>query len=222
MSSSWVYVVTDIEVDGPHPGPNSMRSFASVAITADGVECGRFERVLEPLPGAAPNPDTYAWFQTEPEAWAACTMDPRPVGVVMGEFVAWLHGLPAPRVFAASPLGFDGTWMDYYLRRFTAYGLAQGPYEQDRVFHRPGLCIASCASGILGITPGEFDAQSLPAALLGDVPHTHRAIDDALGYAHLLVNLMAMSARTRGTASAPGSGAGVGAGLVDGVHPSQG
>jgi hypothetical protein len=22
----WTYVVTDIETDGPHPGPNSMRS----------------------------------------------------------------------------------------------------------------------------------------------------------------------------------------------------
>lgn len=51
----WVYVVTDIEVDGPWPGPNSMRSFASVAVTLDGTEHGRFEAVLEELPGAAPN-----------------------------------------------------------------------------------------------------------------------------------------------------------------------
>ena len=32
----WTYVVTDIEVDGAWPGPNSMRSFASVAIDAEG------------------------------------------------------------------------------------------------------------------------------------------------------------------------------------------
>lgn len=67
----WTYVVTDIETDGPWPGPNSMRAFASVAATAEGIELSRFEAVLEPLPGAAPNPDTYAWFQTVPEAWAA-------------------------------------------------------------------------------------------------------------------------------------------------------
>jgi hypothetical protein len=46
----WVYVVTDIEVDGPWPGPNSLRSFASVAVTASGEERGTFEAVLAPLP----------------------------------------------------------------------------------------------------------------------------------------------------------------------------
>jgi hypothetical protein len=194
-SQPWVHVVTDIEVDGPHPGPNSMRSFASVAVTADGVEHGRFEAVLEPLPGAAPNPDTYAWFQSEPEAWAACTSDPQPVADVMRDYVGWLHALPAPRLFTACPLGFDGTWIDYYLRRFTRYALAQGPYETDRVFHHPGLCLASFAAAATGTAPGSFHPRQLSPALLGDVPHTHRAIDDALGYANLLVNLLA--GRTR-------------------------
>jgi hypothetical protein len=187
----WVYVVTDIEVDGPHPGPNSMRSFASVAVTEDGEEHGRFQAVLEALPGAAPNPDTLAWFHSEPEAWAACTSDPRPVTTVLHEYVEWLHRLPAPRALAACPLGFDGTWMDYYLRRFTGYGLAQGPYESDRLFHGPGLCLASYASAATGTSPGEFHPSQLEPSLLGDVPHTHRAIDDALGYANLLVNLLA-------------------------------
>ncbi len=192
----WTYVVTDIEVDGPHPGPNSMRSFASVAVTADGVERGRFEAVLRELPGAAPNADTYEWFQGEPEAWLACTTDPRPVAEVMSDYVGWLLNLPAPRTFAACPLGFDGTWIDHYLRRFTGYGLAQGPYEDDRVFHGPGVCIASFAAALTQTPPGEFHPSQLPASLLGDVPHTHRAIDDALGYANLLVNLLAGRACT--------------------------
>lgn len=187
----WVYVVTDIEMDGPHPGPNSMRSFASVAVTADGREHGRFEAVLEPLPGAAPNPDTFAWFQTQPEAWSASTNAPRAVADVMDDFVRWLRQLPEPRMFAACPLGLDGTWIDYYLRRFTRYGLAQGPYESDRVFHRAGLCIASFAAAVTRTSPGEFDPRQLDQSLLGDVPHTHRAIDDARGYANLLVNLFA-------------------------------
>lgn len=191
QDSAWTYVVTDVELDGPHPGPNSMRSFASVAVSADGTEHGRFEAVLEPLPGAAPNPDTYEWFRTQPQAWAACTSDPRPVDEVMRSYIRWLHDLPAPRMLAAAPLGLDGTWMDYYLRRYTSYGLAQGPYEEDRVFHRPGLCIASFAAAITGTPPGQFHPQQLSPALLGDVPHTHRAIDDALGYANLLVNLLA-------------------------------
>ena len=51
-----VYVVTDIEVDGFTPGPHSMLSFASVAVTAAGEQVGEFEAVLEPLPGAPARP----------------------------------------------------------------------------------------------------------------------------------------------------------------------
>ncbi|GAA3277373.1 hypothetical protein Dvina_31800 [Dactylosporangium vinaceum] len=182
----WIYVVTDIEVDGPWPGPNSMRSFASVAVTAEGEERGTFEAVLEQLPGAAPNPDTFAWFQTQPGAWAAATTDPEPVDRVMARFVEWVRRLPAPRMFAASPIAFDGTWMDFYLRRFTRYGLVQGPYERDVLFDGPGLCLRSYAAAVTGRPVAEASPRHLPAAWLGDIPHTHRAIDDARGYAHLL------------------------------------
>jgi hypothetical protein len=185
-TDDWTYVVTDIEVDGPWPGANSMRSFASVAVTATGAEVGAFEAVLEPLAGAAPNPDTYAWFQTQPEAWAAATTDPRPVEQVMADYVAWVRGLPAPRTFAAHPLAFDGGWIDYYLRRFTRYGVVQGPYETDRIFDDAGLCLRSYAAAVTGRPVADVSPASLPAEWLGDIAHTHRAIDDARGYAHLL------------------------------------
>ena len=182
----WTYVVTDIEVDGAWPGANSMRSFASVAVNASGVEHGVFEAVLEPLPGAAPNPDTYAWFQTQPEAWAAATTDPDPIDEVMTRFVAWVRGLPGPRMFAASPIAFDGGWIDFYLRRFTRYGLVQGPYETDVLFNGPGLCLRSYAAAVTGRPVADVSPQTLPSEWFGDIAHTHRAIDDARGYAHLL------------------------------------
>ncbi|WP_193105033.1 hypothetical protein [Brachybacterium sp. FME24] len=189
-SPEWTFIVTDIEVDGPHRGANSMRSFASVAVSANGAEHGQFEAVLEPLPGAAPNADTYAWFQTQPDAWAACTTDPRPVPDVMRDYTQWLHTLPQPRMFAACPLAFDGPWIDYYLRRFTNYGITQGRDETDKIFHSPGLCLSSYASAVTGIPPWNFQPADLPSWMLGDVPHTHCAIDDAIGYANLLVNLL--------------------------------
>jgi len=188
-TDEWVYIVTDIEVDGPWPGANSMRSFASVAVSLDGTEHGRFEAVLDELPGAAPNEHTLSWFQTVPEAWAAATTDPEPVADVMSRYVDWVKGLPHPRAFAASPLSFDGGWVDYYLRRFTRYGLHQGPYEDDRLFDGPGLCIRSYAAAVTGRPAAELSAPNLPGEWLGDVEHTHRAIDDALGFAHLLVTL---------------------------------
>ena len=189
----WTYVVTDIETDGPRPGPNSMRSFASVAMGADGTERGRFEAVLEALPGAQPNPETVAWFRTVPEAWAAATTDPEPIPAVMARYVEWLAGLPEPRAFAASPLAFDALFVDHYLQRFTRYTLTPGPYERDRVFHGPGLCLRSYAAAVTGRPPAECGAGDLPSAWFGEVPHTHRAIDDALGYANLLVSLFAMA-----------------------------
>ncbi|XVV09305.1 hypothetical protein ACQP2X_31230 [Actinoplanes sp. CA-131856] len=191
-----IYVVTDIEADGPWPGPNSMRSFASVAVTGDGEELGVFETVLEPLPGSAPNPDTYAWFQTQPEAWAAATENPQPPAAEMARFATWVKALPGPCVFTACPIAFDGMWIDYYLRRFTTYGVVQGPYEKDVLFEvRPGLCLRTYTAAVTGRPITEVAPRHLPPEWLGNIEHTHRAIDDARGYAHLLGVLLAMSSR---------------------------
>lgn len=182
-------MVTDVELDGPRPGVHSMRSFASVAVSADGVEHGRFEAVLEPLPGTSPDPDTMAWFATQPDAWEAATRDPEPVARVMERYVAWLRELPSPRMFAAFPLALDGIWMDHYLRRFTHYGIRQGHHETDRLFVGPGLCLRSYAAAVTGTSAGIVDVDTLPSEWFGDVEHTHRAIDDSVGYANLLVEL---------------------------------
>lgn len=195
VSEMPIYVVTDIEVDGPWPGPNSMRSFASVAVCpgqSEGASGSRdtFEAVLEPLPGSAPSPDTMAWFARQPaEVWEAATRDPRPVPDVLADWVTWIRRQPGPVVFVASPVAFDGGWIDHYLRRFTRYGLQQGPYEPDRLF-AGAFCLHSYAAGVTGAVPGAFTVHDLPAEWFGDVPHTHRAVDDALGYANLLLSLL--------------------------------
>ena len=119
----WIYVVTDIEVDGPWPGANSMRSFASVAVKTDGVEIDRFEAVLEPLPGAAqPNADTHA--SVPDRSRGVDSSDEQPGTDPGGDRRLRRRGLkslPEPRMFAASPIAFDGGWVDYYLRRFTTF-----------------------------------------------------------------------------------------------------
>lgn len=185
-----VYIVTDIECDGPTPGRNSMISFASVAVTAAGVERGVFEAVLEPLPGAERDPDVHAWWQTQPEAWIAATTDPEPADKVMTDYADWIRAFDVGRVFTAFPLAFDGLWIDFYLRRFTSYGLVEGHYAEDRLFDGSGLCLRSFASAIVGRPTWECEPWSFPSKWLGDHEHTHRAIDDAKGYASLLVTLM--------------------------------
>jgi hypothetical protein len=61
-----------------------------------------------------------------------------------------VKSLPGEKTFAASPLAFDGLWIDYYLRRFARYGILQGPYEDDRLFDGTGLCIRSYAAAVTG------------------------------------------------------------------------
>lgn len=205
VGDGWIYVVTDVELDGPWPGVNSMRSFASVAISLDGTEHGRFEAVLEPLPGTAPDAKTLEWFQTQPGAWAAATTDPEPVPDVMARYVDWLMALPWPRTFAAFPMSPDGPWIDYYLRRFTLYGVRQGHHETDLVFTGGGLCIQSYAAAVTGLQVAQVQPDTLPSAWLGDIQHTHKAIDDTLGYASLLVELAGqVRAATSGTAGTSG------------------
>lgn len=199
-----VYIVTDIEADGPAPGRNSMLAFASVAVTADGKERGAFQAVLEALPGAASDPDTRAWFLTQPQAWAAATCDPRPPAAVMADYVAWVRGFPGGRVFAAYPLAFDGAWIDHYLRRFTPHALVEGHYARDRLFDGSALCLKSYAAAVTGRPPWDCAPRDLPPEWFGGHAHTHRAIDDARGYGHLLGVLMKRSADPEGRASSRG------------------
>ena len=58
-----IYISTDIETDGPIPGPNSMLSFASAAFMPDKTMIGTFSANLHVLPGAAGDPKTMAWWK---------------------------------------------------------------------------------------------------------------------------------------------------------------
>lgn len=190
MPADPIYVVTDIEADGMVVGENSMLAFASVAIGADAAEHGSFEAVLQPLPDRAPSADTMAWFATIPAAWAAATHDPQPPAQVMQRFVDWVRGLPGAPIFAAHPVAFDGGWIGHYLHRFTDDRLIQHPNRPDRLFHET-LCIRSLAAGRLRWPVTRCNYDSYPADWLGNHAHTHRAIDDARGYACLLARLLA-------------------------------
>ena len=200
-----LYVVVDIETDGPNPGSHSMLSFGAVACRAAGSQPGRgpeasadrFTVNLLPLPGAGSEPRTMAWWATEPEAWAAATRDALPAAEAMARFVDWLRGLPEIPVFAAHPVAFDGFWIDWYLRRFTGHRLFKGPYDGERLFQDAALDIPSLAVGVLGMEPAQAITKPYPEAWFGGHAHTHCALDDARGYAALLQQLLARRAQGR-------------------------
>jgi len=62
-----IYVSTDVETDGPIPGPNSMLSFGSAAYLADKTLVSTFSANLQLLPGASGDPKTMEWWKTQPK-----------------------------------------------------------------------------------------------------------------------------------------------------------
>src|SRR4051795_8245757 len=82
------YVSTDVETDGPIPGPHSMLSFASAAFLADKTPVGTFAANLRLLPGAAGDPRTMEWWRQNPRAWDASRQDPRDPAAAMRDYLA--------------------------------------------------------------------------------------------------------------------------------------
>lgn len=189
MAGPAVFVVTDIETDGPDPGANSMLSFASVARGEAGEDLGQFTINLVPLEGAGADAETLRWWRAQPEAWAEATRDPVGPQEAISSYCAWVRRLPGRPVFVAHPLVFDGLWIDWYLQRFAGLRLFQGPWTRELLFHGTGLDLPSLVSGALGWDYLDCRLENYPAEWLGGHAHSHRAIDDALGYAHLLVEL---------------------------------
>jgi len=183
-----VYVSTDIEADGPIPGPHSMLSFASVAFRPDKTELGNFSANLVTLPGAEGDPKTMDWWRGQPDAWAACRADPREPAVVMPEYVAWLKALPGKPVFVAYPAAYDFLFVYWYLIRFAG----------ESPFSHSALDIKTFAMAVLGTEYRASVKRNLPRDWFDDLPHTHVALDDARGQGVLFCNMLAARRRQLG------------------------
>jgi hypothetical protein len=177
-----VYVSTDIETDGPSPGHYSMLSLASVAFRLDKSIIGTFERNLELLPGARQCPRTMEFWKTQPEAWAACRTNLVAPNDAMRDYSHWLGSLPAKPVLVAHPVGFDFTFVHWYLHEFTG----------GSPFWPAGLDMASYAMAVMRRPFTESHRPYMPKEWIDpDLPHTHKALDDALGHAMVFCNMVA-------------------------------
>ena len=179
---SEIYISTDIEADGPIPGPHSMLSLASAAYRADKTVVSTFTLNLDVLPGAAPDPKTQTWWQQFPEAWAACRRDTVPPEIAMRRYLDWLGTLAGRPVFVGWPASWDFMWVYWYLIRFTG----------ERPFRENALDVRSYA---MGMRKGEFRHTTrsyLPRRWFDEgLPHTHVALDDALEQGALFCNMLA-------------------------------
>ena len=184
-----IYVSTDVETDGPIPGPNSMLSFASAAYRADKTLVGTFEANLALLPGAVGDPKTMEWWRTQPKAWEACRTNLREPAVAMPEYVAWIKTLPGKPVFVGYPAGFDFLFVYWYLIRFAG----------ESPFSFSALDIKSYAMALLGAGYRDSTKRNMPKSWFDEMPHTHVALDDALEQGALFCNMLADRSRRLGS-----------------------
>jgi hypothetical protein len=175
-----IYVSTDVETDGPIPGPNSMLSFGSAVYLADKTLLSTFSANLETLPGASGDPKTLAWWKTQPEAWEACRESPLPPEVAMKQYISWLKELPGKPVFVAYPAGFDFTFIYWYLIRFTG----------ESPFSHSALDMKTYAMAKLRLPFRESTKRNMPKSWFDDLPHTHKALDDAIEQGALFCNML--------------------------------
>jgi hypothetical protein len=99
----------------------------------------------------------------------------------MPEYVAWLKSLPGNPVFVAYPAAYDFLFVYWYLIRFAG----------ESPFSHSALDIKTYAMALLGKGYRDCVKRSMPAKWFDDIPHTHVALDDALGQGALLCNMLA-------------------------------
>lgn len=188
------FVVTDIETDGHSPLRNSMLSFASVAVGYDNTRFGEFEAVLACRPDRQPDDRTMEWWKGFPNAYAAATANPQDPKTEMHRFADWVENLPGFKVFCAAPIMFDGPWMDHYLDFYAETRALGGPYAGRQLFRGGGVCLYTMAGTMRGQDYLNWGMQRAPAEWYGHIEHTHKAIDDARGFANVLVKLFELNA----------------------------
>jgi hypothetical protein len=179
-----VYISIDVETDGPIPGRNSMLALGAAAFSEEGELLGTFTANLEALPEATPDPETMAWWETQPAAWSAHRKDLQSPTEGMKNFVAWVRSActlenSVDAVCIAYPAGFDFTFVYWYLRIF----VGTSPFSFSC------LDIKSYASGVLGIPYRRISKKTLSAFIPKDNPHTHIASEDAVEQGMMFLNI---------------------------------
>ena len=175
-----LYISTDVEADGPIPGANSMLSFGSAVYTKDKELITTFEANLELLEGASSDIKTMKWWETQPEAWAASRLNLEPPSEAMKRYLSWLKQLDGKLVFVGYPVAYDFMFVYWYLMKFTG----------ESPFSHSALDIKTLAMVGLQKPYRQSTKRNMPARWFDDLPHTHKALDDAIEQGAMLCNIL--------------------------------
>lgn len=182
---SEIYISTDIESDGPIPGPNSMLSFASAAFVNSKL-VNTFSANLKQLPDAEMDQRTKEEFwDKNPEAWEACRLDMQDPERAITAYVDWLKGLEQKHngkvVFVGYPAGYDFTFVYWYLMKFGGYS----PFSFSCIDMKT-LAMALMKKPFRQCTKRRMPKHWFDKSL----KHTHVALDDAIEQGVMFCNMM--------------------------------
>jgi hypothetical protein len=188
-----IYLSTDVEADGPIPGPHSMLSFASAAYRANKELVATFSANLELLDGAAPHPETARWW-ARPENAAAYAKTRESLEAperALARYAAWVEetakAARARPVFVAYPAGYDFLFVYWYLMKF----VGKSPFSHSC------LDIKTYAMALLKCDYRDAVKKNMPKRWFDPLPHTHVALDDAIEQGALFCNMLRSNAGER-------------------------
>lgn len=187
------YFSADVETDGPIPGPYSMLSFALVyAGSFDGERFVRptnykekFYVELKPISDEF-EIEALAVNGLDRDRLIRQGTDPAEAMGQAGEWVRKVAGSAQP-VLVAYPLSFDWTWLYWYFLRFNKGG---SPFDYSKCFD---IKTAFAVKAHVGIA--DAGRNRVDDFLQSHHPHTHNAIDDAIGQAELFANIFEWEGR---------------------------
>lgn len=175
-------VIVDIECNGRVPGLYSMLNLAAVACDENGNIIGEFDKKLKPIPGTGEQKETMEWWATQPkEIWEYVTSDQEEPEVVIKAFLEWWKSLPGEKLFISQG-GFDWNFVNYYIHKYIGY----------TALRISGFDLKTFASAKLGWPFTDCRYEKYKPEWLGNVEHSHKAIDDARGYAHFYFYLKSL------------------------------
>lgn len=161
------YVATDVEADGPIPGPFSMLSLGMAVVGRAEL---RFYTELRPISD-----------QFVPQALAVCGLDRERLEreapsaeMAMEAAGRWVNGLRkiGRPVFLAGPAVWDGMFVHWYFMRF----VGKSPFGMTG----SGIDLRSYWMGMTDCEWVESRKGAIKHALgIRDLPHTHNAGEDA-------------------------------------------
>jgi DNA polymerase III epsilon subunit-like protein len=183
--SDETYISVDVETTGPVPGLYSMIELGAVALSSS--EGKSFSVCIQPADGELVAIDTLDWWLGDPiraEQFKAIQAAAIPAEDAMAQFAHWLTRFRRP-VLIGFPIVYDAMFINWYWWRY----IRTAP-----PFSHSGLDIKTIAAQKLDIGYREASknriAELAPFCFRPDLPHTHRAVDDAAEQLYLYQQLL--------------------------------